>query len=98
MLTDKAADSPYRKSAHVGSSSIVTPAILKKAHIERYEPSLISVIYACSVNWQRSGFAIPKISACWEFESLHPCHLQESLDSNVGAFLRLYYYDRVCEC
>ncbi|WP_216820962.1 hypothetical protein, partial [Photobacterium kishitanii] len=33
-------------------------------------------------------------SACWEFESLHPCHLQESLDSNVGAFLRLYHYDR----
>ncbi|PST87020.1 hypothetical protein C9I87_18330, partial [Photobacterium iliopiscarium] len=38
MLTGRAADSPFRKSARVGSSSIVTPAILKKAHIERYEP------------------------------------------------------------
>ncbi|WP_413506362.1 hypothetical protein, partial [Photobacterium phosphoreum] len=34
--------------------------------------------------------AIPKISACWVLESLHSCHIQESLDSNVGAFLRLY--------
>ncbi|MCD9468364.1 hypothetical protein CJF27_14820 [Photobacterium iliopiscarium] len=83
MLTDKAADSLFRKSARVGRSSIVTPAFL------------LSVIYACSVNWQRSGFAIPKISACWAFEPRNSGHLQESLDSNVGAFLRLYYYDRV---
>ncbi|WP_219906113.1 hypothetical protein, partial [Photobacterium kishitanii] len=41
-----------------------------------------------------TGRAADSKSACWEFESLHPCHLQESLDSNVGAFLRLYHYDR----
>ena len=56
---------------------------------------MLSVIYACSVNWQSSGFAIPKISACWALEPRNSGHLQESLDSNVGAFLRLYYYDRV---
>ncbi|WP_252895647.1 hypothetical protein, partial [Photobacterium phosphoreum] len=34
--------------------------------------------------------SIPKISACWVLESLHSCHIQESLDSNVGTFLHRY--------
>ncbi|MEC6900527.1 hypothetical protein, partial [Photobacterium piscicola] len=28
-------------------------------------------------------------------KSLHPCHIKESLDSNVGAFLRLHYCSRL---
>ncbi len=37
-------------------------------------------------NWQSSGFPrLTKNSACWEFESLHPCHIQGS-SRNARAF------------
>ncbi|PSW07103.1 hypothetical protein C9J20_19995, partial [Photobacterium phosphoreum] len=35
------------------------------------------------------------ISACWAFEYRNSCHIKESLDSNVGAFLRLHYCSRL---
>ena len=43
-----------------------------------------------AVTGRAADSAIPKISACWAFEYRNSCHIQESLDSNVVAFLRLY--------
>ena len=43
-----------------------------------------------AVTGRAADSAIPKISACWAFEYRNSCHIQESLDSNVGAFLHLY--------
>ena len=43
-----------------------------------------------AVTGRAADSAIPKISACWAFEYRNSCHIKESLDSNVGAFLHLY--------